>query len=159
MLTALLLSSTVFATEIGTSKKFGIGIASGAHYFSITGKYYLDEKSGISCYIGNSWLYQGLRANYEREFYPVGNWGWANLDLYWAAGLDLGLWTYYGNYPAVFGVGGGIGADLQFEDIPLSIFGDVGVGLYPVNAYDSIGKFAGFGLFAPRTALGARFYF
>lgn len=159
MLTALALTAAVHATEIGTSKKFGIGLASGSQAGALTGKFYVSEPAGFAVYVGTSGWYNGLRINYEREFYPVDSWGWAQLDLYWLVGVDVGLWTYYGKNPMVFGAGGGVGADMQFHDVPLSVFLDIGVGLYPINAYDELDRFAGFGVFAPRGAFGGRWYF
>lgn len=159
MVTALALTALAHATEIGTTKKFGLGLASGSHFGALTGKYYLNENVGVVVYVGNSGWYTGVRANYEREFHALDSWGWAQLDLYWLVGADVGLWTYYGRYPAVIGAGGGVGADMQFHDVPLSVFLDVGLGLYPINAYDELDRFAGFGLVAPRGSLGGRWYF
>ncbi len=159
MLTALALISIAHATEIATSKKFGIGLASGPGGLAIAGKYYLDSKGGIAGYLGTSWRYQAVRVNYEREFYQIESWGFARLDLYWDAGVDIGSWFYYGKVAGVIGFGGGVGAELQFHEVPLNLFLDIGLGIYPVNAYDELDKFAGFGLVAPRGALGARWYF
>lgn len=159
MLTALVLSSFAYATDVGVIKKFGIGIATGPMGISATGKYYLNQKMGISAYIGSSVQYQGLRANFEMEFLEPADWDFARLGLYWDAGVDLGIWTWYGLNAGIVGVGGGVGAELQFHEVPASVFVDVGIGLYPVNAYDELKEIAGFGLIAPRGAAGGRWYF
>ncbi|MDP2317432.1 MAG: hypothetical protein Q8P41_31395 [Pseudomonadota bacterium] len=158
MLLTLALTSLAQASDVATTKKFGIGVASGPTGIAATGKFYLTDKAGISGYIGTSGWYHGFRANFEMEFYEIESWDFGRLDLYWDVGVDLGLWTW-GVSTGLVGVGGGVGIELQFEKVPASVFVDAGLGIYPVNAYDTIGPKAGFGLIAPRGAAGGRWYF
>ncbi|MES2641586.1 MAG: hypothetical protein V4850_18995 [Myxococcota bacterium] len=159
MLLALALSSVVEASDVATTKKFGIGVASGPFAISATGKFYLSEKSGIAAYLGSSGIYHGARVNFESEFVEFGDWDFGRLDMYWDAGVDVGLWTYFGYTGAQIGVGGGVGIELQFNKVPASVFVDVGLGVYPLNLCSGYGAYAGFCLISPRGAAGGRWYF
>jgi hypothetical protein len=163
MLTALALvtalTTNANASDVATTKKLGVGVATGPFAISATGKYYLSDKVGISAYLGTSGVYHGLRANFEMEFWPIHDWNFGRLDMYWDAGVDAGLWTYFGYTGAQVGLGGGVGAELQFEKVPASVFVDVGLGVYPLNLCSGYGAYAGFCLVSPRGAAGGRWYF
>lgn len=159
MLTALALSAVVHASDIGESKKFGIGVASGPMAISATGKFYLNQKSGISAYLGTSGTYHGLRANFESEFVEFAEWSFARLDMYWDAGLDAGLFSWWGYTGAQLGVGGGVGVELQFSKVPAHVFVDVGLGVYPLNFCNTYTAYSGLCLIQPRGAAGGRWYF
>lgn len=166
MLTALVLASSFAnATEVATAKKLGIGVASGPFYISATGKYYLSKKSGISAYLGTSFAsYNGLRVNFESEFVEFADWDFGRLDMYWDAGLDVGVWMSPFAYAdgshdvaGQLGIGGGVGVELQFHKYPASVFVDVGLGVNALNtcAYSA----STFCLISPRGAAGGRWYF
>jgi hypothetical protein len=159
MLTFLALVATANASDVATEKKFGIGVASGPMAISVTGKYYFSDKAGVSAYLGTSGLYTGLRANFEDEFVTFHEWDFGRLDMYWDAGLDVGLLSYYGVGGFELGVGGGVGVELQFEKVPASVFVDAGLGIWPLNGATYVDGFPGFGLVSPRGAAGGRWYF
>lgn len=159
MLTALLVSSLAHATDVATSKRIGIGAATGPAYLTATGKYYLNDKMGISAYLGTSFVFHMLRANFEMEFVELADWDFARFDMYWDAGLDLGLHTYYGYVGGQLGIGGGVGVELQFHELPASVFVDGGLAVNPLNfcsVYQAPGAFC---LISPRAAAGGRWYF
>lgn len=159
MLTALALSTLVQASEIGTTKKFGIGVASGPMAISATGKYYFNDRAGLSFYAGTSGLYHGARVNFESEIVEFADWDWATFGMYWDAGVDLGLYSWWGYAGANVGVGGGVGVELQFAEVPAQVFVDAGLGVYPVNFCNVYTSYAGFCLVSPRGAAGGRWYF
>jgi len=132
----LLVLSPAHATDVATSKKLGLGVATGYPYLNITAKYYLDDKGGIALYLGTAGTFQNLRGAYQRELAELGNWSWARLPLYWQAGADLGLWTTgYGYAAPRIGVFGGAGASLQFHKVPAEVFVEAGIGVLPLNGY------------------------
>ncbi len=157
LLASLLLAGSAAASEVATEKRLGVGVASGPFAISATGKYYLSDKSGISAYLGTSGVYHGLRANFESEFLEIQEWDFARLDLYWDAGIDFGVWTWFGS-AAHFGIGGGVGIELQFNDVPASVFVDAGLGVYPVCSGAGAG-YTGACLVGGRGAAGGRWYF
>ncbi len=165
---ALALSSHLAhaGSEIGTDKKFGIGGSTGDPYIAVTGKYWLNEKSGIVGTFGTTIVYQTLRVDYESNIVTFGkDWSFGQLPLYWHADLEVGAYTpYYGLYPR-FAVGGGVGVALQFDSIPAEVFSNVGLtGGYSSFCGNSYGGAygTGFALFCyinPIATLGGRWYF
>lgn len=136
MLVALLLSSWAHATEVAIDKKFGIGVSTGYPYLNVTGKYYFNDKAGIAGYLGTTGSYQSLRAAYQSEIAEMANWDWARFPIYWQAGVEVGLWTPgYGYAGGQLGVFGGIGVALQFHEVPAEVFGEVSLGVTPLNQY------------------------
>lgn len=166
MLLALVLSSVTAdaATDIGTEKKFGIGVATGAPLLSLTGKYYLTERSGIVGYAGTTFFSHALRVGYQAPIHTWGeNWSWGQLPLYWHVDAEVGVWTYLGSGIQV-GAGGGVGLALQFAKVPAELFTEVGIGVYPLNycniSYPGIpGSTRALCIVAPFGAAGARWYF
>lgn len=163
MLPTLLLAAAAHAsTDIGSENKFGIGAEFGTGtYVNVTGKFYFDDSMGISFRAGTSFSYHEIGGSFESDFYR-GTWfDWADLPIFWYAGIDVGMYTLYGVYPEV-GVGGGVGAALQFSDFPLEVFTTQGADFYPLNwcsAYYGAFNF-GYGCgFGWRATVGARYYF
>lgn len=157
----LLLSAPADASDVGSPNKFGIGVASGPSAIDFTGKYYFNEKAGLAFYAGTSFVYHNVRVNYESEIKTFVEWPWAEFVMYWDAGVDAELWTFYGSTFEV-GVGGGVGVELQFEKVPAQVFVDAGLGVYPVNYCSGITASTGvpcFGWVQGRGAAGARWYF
>jgi hypothetical protein len=159
VVTALLVSTLAQASDVGTSKRIGVGVATGPGILDATGKYYLNDKMGISAYLGTSFSYHMLRGNFEMEFVELADWDFARMDMYWDAGIDLGLHTAYGFVDGQFGLGGGVGVELQFHEVPAHVFVDVGLGVNPLNFCDIYEAPGGFCLIAPRGAAGGRWYF
>jgi hypothetical protein len=136
MLVALLLSSFAHATEVGMDKQLGLGVATGYPYLNVTGKYYLTDKAGIAGYLGSAFSYQSLRAAWQSEITELANWDFARFPMYWQAGADIGLWTPgYGYTGGRVGLYGGLGVALQFHEVPAEVFGEIAIGVYPVNGY------------------------
>jgi hypothetical protein len=160
VLTALAFVAFAQASDVGTVKKLGLGVATGPFFASVTGKYYLSDKVGISAYLGTNGFYHGIRANFEMEFVEFHEWDFGRLDMYWDAGVDAGLYTsvFYTSlgYGGELGVGGGVGVELQFSNVPASVFVDAGLGIHPICGSLSL---SGFCLVQGRGAAGGRWYF
>ena len=133
----LALSLAHAQTDIGTPKKFGLGLESGTSAFALAGKYWFGPKTGIAFAAGTSITFHAGRAAFEGEIVHWGDkWSWGQLPMYWHGGVDFGAYTIpgYPMYPRL-GVGGGIGAALQFKKFPLELFSQVGAAFYPLNGY------------------------
>lgn len=150
--TALLLGAAqAGATEIGNTKTKGIGLTVGVPS-ALTGKLWLDQKSGISGYFGatvGGGTAVALRVQYDREFVELADVPWSRMDLHWFAGGALA--AFPGAGLGLLGGVGGVGFDMQFHEFPLEAFAEVG----PI-----IGAIPGFGLtWGYTSTLGARWYF
>ena len=124
-------------TDIATTKKFGIGAATGSALINVTGKYYLGPKNGLAFFAGTSFTYHDLRASYQGDFVHWGeNWNWGQIGMYWHVDAQFSMYTVpsFPVYPSL-GLGGGIGADMDFQKIPLQIFTEFGLGIYPLHGY------------------------
>lgn len=133
----LALSLAHAQTDIGTTKKFGLGLETGNTTIAVAGKYYFSPKMGIAFAGGTTFSYHAARAAIEGEIVHWGDkWSWGQLPLYWHAGLEGGAYTLPG-YPAYarLGVGGGVGVALQFKKVPIELFTQAGLAFYPVNGY------------------------
>lgn len=67
---SLLVGSSAFAQEIGHSKKFGIGLASGFATNTLTGKLYLGNNAAIQGFVGG-YRFQGLALTVDYVVEPV----------------------------------------------------------------------------------------
>lgn len=133
----LLVSLATAATDIGENKPLGVGVATGPATVSATVKYFLDDKGAVVGYAGTNGAYHGLRAGYQREFVNWGqDWTWGQVGMYWHVAADVHAYTgpYYGSSLAV-GAGGGVGATLKLQSIPLEVFAEAGLGFFPINGY------------------------
>lgn len=149
-------------TEIGTARKLGLGASFGNGYISLAGKYWFKPTLGVSAYVGNGWLLQQLRVNFEQDIFTVRDMDVGRLDLYWLAGMDVGLWVQPGFAAGKLGFGAGVGVNLKFNDWPLDAFLDIGAGGYPFD-YCTLpavnGLPATLCYLEPRADLGMRYYF
>ena len=145
LLVALTTSDAVAgdAPEAGTSKKFGIGLNLGYPH-GVNGKYWLKKNSGVGFYGGAGVLY-GLSGHvaYEQNFWEIGDWDWARLNLYWNVGGVGGLrWS-----GLLGGAGGGVGATMRFKAVPAEAFihhhSYIPVTLFSSNVYYGHLTFAG----------------
>ena len=136
LLLALSLTDAAHATEVGTYKKLGLGVATGLPYVSLTGKIYLTDEAGFAGYVGTEFEAHYVRVAYQREFKELQNWDWSRLDMYWQLGLDAGIQTqnfgYVGGYLMPYG---GLGAELQFHEVPAQVFLELGLGPSVLNTY------------------------
>ncbi len=99
MLNLLILTAS-FAhaeTDIGKSKTFGVGAATGVPYVAFTGKQWLDADSGLAFYVGTSVFFHTVRGSYQKTITRWGeDWSWGELPLYWHAGVQASLYTIAG---------------------------------------------------------------
>ena len=152
--TALLLGATqAGATEIGNTKTKGIGLTVGVPS-AVTGKIWLDQKSGISGYFGAQFgggTAVGLRVQYDREFVELADVPWSRMDLHWFVGGAVSHFPGFGL--GLFGAVGGVGFDMQFHEFPLEAFAEVGpiIGGVPGNGQNLAWGYM--------STLGARWYF
>ena len=157
MIAMMLFAGAAEASEVATSKMFGIGVASGPNAIDFTLKYWFNEKMGISGYAGTSIVYHAVRVNFESEIVKFAEWSFAGFDMYWDAGVDVGYW-FYG--APVVGVGGGVGVELKFNSVPAHVFADVGLQVNPINPCGGYGGYYnGLCYVSPRVAAGGRWYF
>lgn len=156
MLTLLLALSVpdAHATDVGRSKRFGVGVELGAP-LGLSGKYFFNEKQGVSVHLG-AWADRRvmLGAQFEFEFLEMGDFGWGRADLYGLAGLATGyLYTY--PYKNGFGsVYGGAAAELQFNDAPINLYLEIAIGLGLTS--DGVQSVL---IAEPHSTLGARWHF
>lgn len=138
MLTPLLLL-TQFAmagSEIGTEKMLGAGVVTGDPYIGVTGKYWINDKSGIAAFLGTSVVFHTLRGSFESEFMTVGeDWDFGQLPVYWHADVEVGAYFLrnQGVYPRV-AAGGGVGTAFQLDMLPVEAYANVGI-LAGYNGY------------------------
>lgn len=143
-------------TEVGTDKKFGIGVSVGYPHY-VTGKYWLDSQGGVAFYAGGSIL-NGVtgRVQYERQFINFMKYDkLGRLDMFWSIGAVGGL----GGGSLVPGAGGGVGAELRFKKVPAAVHHDTMFYTYPTQWKDSTGTFGPTGHVRVTSALGGRWYF
>ncbi len=149
LLSLLLALSTAQATEVGTSKTFGIGFQ-GGYPATFTGKYWINDAGGVSFHVAASAFYLEGRAQVEQRFYDIGNWSFADLALYWDAGVSTRLWTTTSGGLSV-GPTGGVGAEMRFHAVPAAVFAETNFQYYLLD------------LTAPTTGVtsgaGGRWYF
>lgn len=150
MLTALLLATALTsadATEVGRDKTLGLGLTVGFPT-ALTGKYWLNEKVGVTGYLGSFWGQSiALRVQGDFEVAELADVGWSRIALYGVAGGQL--------YTArdVLGLGGvvGVGGVMQFHNVPAEVFVEPAV---------FIGTVTDSGLaFQPAGVAGGRWYF
>lgn len=129
LLALLVLIAPASATDVGRSKRWGVGLEFGAPN-ALTGKFFFDEMQGVSLHAG--WwatLALSTRAQYEREFIELGDWGAARMGLYWLAGMSFGYLPYHPYYGAGYvGPHGGAAAEFQFHDLPMNLYLEANVG-------------------------------
>lgn len=163
MLTALVLSGLANASDIGTDRMFGLGAEFGnGTYINVSGKYWFNEKSGLSFHGGTSFYYHEIGARFESNFIK-GEWfDWADLPIWWWVGADVGVGTSWGLVAPQVGPSGGAGAALQFNNFPGEAFVTVGLGVYPLSWCNSISPYSTFNAgcwIQGRGTLGFRYYF
>jgi hypothetical protein len=117
------------ATDVGRSKRLGVGIELGAPS-GLSAKYFFNEKQGVSIHLG-AWATSRfyVAGQFEFEFLELGDWGWARGDLYGLAGAESGFIYIYPYDHGYLGIYGGAAAELQFNDAPINIYLELGIGL------------------------------
>ena len=149
LLSMLLALSAAQATEVGTSKAFGLGLQAG-YPDTFTGKYWVNDQGGLAFHIGAfSEFYLDGRIQLEQRFYDIGNWSFAHLGLYWNAGVTTRL-RHTGGVVSL-GPTGGVGAEMRFHVVPAAVFAEANFQYYLLDA----------GLFGLpyTTGAGGRWYF
>ena len=161
LVAAGLTSGTAHASEIGNSKKFGIGGMLGAPT-GLSLKYYFNQRHALDFglgigFWGGATLY--LHGDYKFHF-MLTKASHFDLPLYIGVGAKLTVWftdhdhTYWGDNDAHggylgFGIRVPIGVSFNLNKLPLDVFLEIvpGVGLFP-----------GIGAFVDG-AVGVRYYF
>jgi hypothetical protein len=157
-LLALLSAAASAGSEIGTERTLGLGVETGnAAYANLSGKLWLNEKSGLSFHAGTLFVYHEVGARYEGNFHEW-EFEFADLPLWWWVGADVGLYSNAGYSAVQVGPSGGIGAALQFTAFPGEVFVTTGLGVYPANYCSGVGN-SGLCLVQPRGTAGFRYYF
>ena len=127
----LCLSANAETPEVGHGKNFGIGVQLGAP-ITFTGKYWMNEQGGVAFHAGTSFgLYYEGRVQYERQFVQFGDWDFADLGMYWHAGVASRFWTI----PTIsnefsLGPSGGVAGEMRFKSVPAAVFLEVGTAIY-----------------------------
>jgi len=149
LLLALSAAEAADAPEAGTSKQFGLGVSLGYPH-GVNGKYWLNKKGGVGFYGGAGLLY-GLSGHvaYEQNFWQIGDWDWARLNMYWNVGGIGGLGVGRG---ALGAVGGGVGATMRFKAVPAEAF-------VHHHSYIPVTYFSSQTYYGQTTFAGGRWYF
>lgn len=156
LLTVLMATVTASASDIGESRRFGLGIQVGTSQ-TVTLKAYFNPWMGIALHGGITTALGGVhaRAQFEMEFFEIHDWDFGRLDLYWNAGFTVtGIVTgsHTGARP---GLHGGIGIEMQLHPVPLQVFLEVDPVFYPFWTLSEVEYFP----LGVHVGLGARWYF
>jgi hypothetical protein len=158
MLTALwLVSSIAGATEIGTTRKIGLGATGAWSGITATGKLWLGEKAGIAGFASTAIVYHSLRAQFDLDLIEFHDWKFGRLDGYAWAGLEVGGHTVGWTTKPTFGPVLGVGADMKFHTVPVEAFVAGGAGYYPLCSSGTPGM--AWCSLQPRMDVGGRYYF
>ena len=157
MLTALALAPSAHATEIGSSRPFGLGIQLGSPS-GITGKYYLGgRQNALSFAVGSQYdggFYSGLWVTGAYDFHIAELTSGSGVTIPWRVGVggflatgSYGWGRYYGN--VYLGARVPVGLDFDLETAPVQFYVEVAANLvlYP-------GIYGGL-----EAGIGARYYF
>lgn len=121
------------ATDVGRSKRIGVGIEVGAPA-GLSAKYFFNEKQGVSLHVGawsTSRVY--VAGQFEFEFLELGQFGWGRADLYGLAGIETGYIYVYPYDNGYGGLYGGAAAELQFDAVPINLYLELGLGMGLTN--------------------------
>ncbi len=134
MWTSLLFAlATAQATEVGTAKTFGLGFQGGVPA-TFTGKYWFNDLGGVSFHVGTvAAVYLEGRVQIEQRFFDIGNWSFADLALYWNAGVSTRSWLGSSTGLSI-GPTGGVGAEMRFHTVPAGVFVETDAQYYLVDA-------------------------
>ena len=153
-------------SEIGDERRFGLGLESGATLIGLSGKYWFNDRMGLTAVIGTSFVLQEGRLGFESQIRRYGeSWSFAQVPLYWHVGVEFAEATVAWTGTRV-GVDGGVGAAFQLAKVPVEVYAQGGLAVYPVNTACQA-KYAADGIDEPgvlcavgvRIGLGARYYF
>ncbi len=131
-------------SEIGSAKRVGVGLVVGDPNVGATGKFWMNDKSGVAVFLGTSVvevipqlrLNYAMRGSFESEYLTVGeDWTFGQLSLYWHVDVDVGAYFLASDESyARVAVGGGAGNALQLGRLPLEAYVNVGA-LVGYNGY------------------------
>ncbi|MFT4625433.1 MAG: hypothetical protein ACI8PZ_004101 [Myxococcota bacterium] len=154
VLSALL---TAEATEIGTTRKVGAGVALGTPT-SVTGKLFLTEGSGIVAAVDYEPVFRtvGVRGTYEGRLARFGEWQWGAFDLMGKGSAVVHTGGAHVGGVTRLGGGGGLGLAVLLADTPLEIYNELQVMVYPVSV--ASGAYWAPGMVGVNGSLGVRYY-
>ena len=142
------------ATDVGRSKRIGVGIEVGAPA-GLSAKYFFNEKQGVSVHVG-AWTTSRVyvAGQFEFEFLELGDFSWARADLYGLAGVESGYIYISPFNNGYLGLYGGAAAELQFHEAPINLYLELGIGLAMTS--DGVQPIV---VPAAHSTLGARWHF
>lgn len=151
--------STAHATDIGESRRTGVGLSVGVPT-AITGKQWVGDGHGLVLDLEFDPYRRvgGARAGYELRLTRFGEWHWGALDLNGqvAAAVQGGPGPWGGGAMRLGG-GGGLGLSVLLAETPLEIFNELQVAAYPLSLAE--GAYWAGGMVDLNGTLGVRYYF
>lgn len=157
--TLLALPSTAGATEIGSSRAFGLGIVLGSPS-GISGKYYIGGRTNAIDFSVGSW-YSGRYGSYYGGYRVAVAYHWHFEELASGGGVAIPIRIGVGGFVSdggfyddwfgetALGVHVPFGLDFDLESAPVQFFGEVGAEI-PVYPFFGLGFALG---------IGVRYYF
>jgi hypothetical protein len=167
-MTTLLIAlvSLVSATEVGDTRKFGLGAEFGnGTYLNLSAKQWTSDTTGIAAHIGTNFFYHEAGARFEKTFLKGEDWvDFAEIPVWWWVGADVGYYNIYGYSGVQVGGSGGVAAAVQLHDSPVEVFSQAGIGVFPLNYCSNLAAYYGTAVSAAcmvqgRGTAGVRYYF
>jgi hypothetical protein len=154
---ALLIAQAHAGTEIGTSRKFGLGIQLGAPT-GLTGKFYLADHHAIDFVVGDAYygygpywdgIYAHVTYQYQLETLAHGDGVTIPFRIGIGGFVSGGYYRYVGAADAVVGARVPFGLDFDLESAPVQLYIEAAIDLIVVPPI-GVGVDGG---------IGARYYF
>ena len=158
LLVALVGGAAVAAeTEVGTTRRLGIGLAAGFPT-AATLKLHVRPEIGLSLHLGPTLVSSGLHVRIQAEHLParLRRWSWGELRLGWQGGVavELLFGAAAGRTSARPAVLVGVGAELRLVPAPVGLFAELSPMLFPADVAPP--KPTGFQPFGLTLVVGAR---
>lgn len=151
-------SARAAEVEIGTLRRFGVGVAAG-YPPTATAKYYFDKKNGFSAHIGPTLGTSGLhlRIQFEQKAADLAQWDFGELSFTWHIGVvsNFIFGQAVSDTPVRPGINAGVGVELRVNFAPVAFFGELSPVIYPLDLLPGA-SFLPVGVIF---AVGGRWYF
>jgi hypothetical protein len=142
VLAGLALASPALADDIGTSKKFGVGVGGGTLLSSVSGKMYLKEDVAVQAILGLGWG-SSIGIDAVKEFSIAEN---ERVRTFWGVGAGASSWVVIGSgYAPSLAATGIIEVGAHVKEVPLEFVVDLRPTVF-VNApvgYSGLGGLGG----------------
>lgn len=137
----MLLTALAGATEVAHEKRVGIGAHVG-YPTAFTMKFYISQKGGFTFHVGvvpgywygagRYFLHLHSRLQYQHEIVEFADWEFARFDMYFSVDAALNVVP---DDPVVLrpGVGAGVGVELQFHEVPASVYVETIPMVFPID--------------------------